>query len=250
MIIEATEDFSRWAMGYSGCDGGNLGGSIWFCGIEYGGNEAEDKFQFADVSVPLDISDAERRKFFVYQYNIKIAKLYSAIIGAEVSTYLQTALRDRLFAKESCCFKMNLYPISFHHDSDDLWQKWLYRKTGLPTKSIYRAWCQIHRFPKIRKWITQYSPKLIVATGITYKNEFIMAFDDVETIYRNKAKPEPLSGREFVSLEINEDKTILAIIPFLGGRYGLNSDIHLQEFGKRIQDLCKQKFGEQWQIPI
>ena len=47
-----------------------------------------------------------------------------------------------------------------------------------------------------------------------------------------------------MSLEVNENKTILAIIPFLGGRYGLNSDVLLQEFGKRIRDLCKQKFGE------
>lgn len=246
MIFEATEKFSKWALGYSGCDGGNIDGTIWFCGIEYGGNEDESKFEFTDVSQPLDVPDEQRKNFLRYQYNQKVAKIYAAICGEAVANYSDVASRDKIFAKDSRAFKMNLYPISFHHDSDDLWQEWLYRKTGLPTKSMYRAWCQTNRFPEIRKWVKKHSPKLIVCTGITYQNEFIMAFDDVETIYKGKVNKKNLSGRDLVWVDINEGKTILAMLPFLGGRYGLNSDKLLQSFGEEMQNICKNKFGDNW----
>lgn len=245
-MIIATEDFTKWAMGFSGCDGGNINGTIWFCGIEFGGNETEDKFAFNNISEPY-LTDEQRKQFLSYRYNINLAKLYAAVIGEEVMNYYQIALRDKLFDRNSCTFKINLYPISFHHDSDDLWQEWLYRKTGLPTKSIYRAWCQINRFPKMREWIIKYLPKLIIATGSTYHNEFIMAFDSIETIYRNdKLNKKTLSDRDFAWLNINEDKTILVITPFLAGRHGLNSDKLLQDFGKEIQHICRNKFGENW----
>jgi len=245
MEIKAKDDFSKWAMGYSGCDGGNVSGPIWFCGIEYGGNE-EEKLDFNELKQPLYIHDNQRKQFLAYQYNIKVAKIYASILGEDVASYLQIALRDKIFDKDSNVFKMNLYPISFHHDSDDLWQEWLYRKTGLPTKSIYRAWCQLYRFREIQKWVNGHSPKLIVATGITYKNEFIMAFDGIETIYKGNINKKNLSGRDLALLDINDSKTILAITPFLGGRYGLNSDSLLQEFGKEIRNICREKFGDNW----
>ena len=35
------EDFKKWALGFSGCDGGDIGSpqhqSIWLCGLEWGG---------------------------------------------------------------------------------------------------------------------------------------------------------------------------------------------------------------------
>lgn len=38
MVDRVNEDFARWASGFSGCDGGDIGSSqgksIWFCGIE------------------------------------------------------------------------------------------------------------------------------------------------------------------------------------------------------------------------
>ena len=241
--------FKKWALSYSGCDGGNIAGTIWFCGIEFGGNES---FDFSAIPEPPYVSDEQRKKFFGYQYNIKVAKLYAAICGeAQVAARDKDKYKDELFAKDSITFKMNLYPISFHDVSDDLWQEEVYRKTGLPTKSMYRAWCQINRFPVIRQWVKERSPRLIVCTGITCKNEFIMAFDDVKTIYEvEKLNKKKVSGRDLVWIDINEGKTILAITPFLGGRYGLNSDELLKNFGKEISDICKKKFNkDNWYKP-
>jgi hypothetical protein len=238
LIIKATDDFTKWASGYSGCNG-DVTGNIWFCGIEYGGNEAENEFQFTDASNPADIPD----DFFKYQYNIKVAKIYATLRGEAVENYSTVALRDNLFVHNSGVFKMNLYPISFHHDTDDLWPEWIYRKTGLPTKSIYRAWCQIYRFSEILKWVNKHSPKIIICTGITYQNDFIMAFNGLEDLYKKDISKKTISGRDLVALNVNDDKTILVIIPFLGGTHGLNSDQLLQVFGKEIQNLCNSKFG-------
>jgi hypothetical protein len=240
MNISVTEGFSKWAKGFSGCRG-NINGTIWFCGIEYGGNESEEKFQFDNVAVPADVSnDDERESLLAYQYNKKIAKIYASIIGEDVSNYSQIALRDKLFAKGSCVFTTNLYPISFHHDSNYLWPEWLYGKTGLPTKSMYRAWCQLHRFPEMKNWVREHSPKIIISTGISYKNEFVMAFDGVETIYKKKIIEKPtISDRRLFWIDINENKTLLVIIPFLGGRYGLNSDSLLDDFGKYLKQQIR-----------
>ena len=98
------------------------------------------KFRFDDVSRPNYLSESDLKKELRYEYAIKVAKLYSAILGKKVSDYYDFSMRDRIFDKDSSVFRVNLYPISFHHDNDDLWEGWLYRKTGLPTKSLYRAW--------------------------------------------------------------------------------------------------------------
>jgi hypothetical protein len=40
--MKVGQDFERWAKGFSGCDGGNLHGAIWFCGIEWGTGTEHD----------------------------------------------------------------------------------------------------------------------------------------------------------------------------------------------------------------
>ena len=40
-----TKDFERWALGFSGCDGGNPNGSVWLCGIEFGGGCTEKELE-------------------------------------------------------------------------------------------------------------------------------------------------------------------------------------------------------------
>ena len=44
--MSITERFENWALGYSGCDGGDLGypssPSTWVCGIEWGGGHTPE----------------------------------------------------------------------------------------------------------------------------------------------------------------------------------------------------------------
>lgn len=50
-----TTDFGKWARGFSGCDGGDIGShekqSIWYCGIEWGGGWHEKMLEDEDFFV-------------------------------------------------------------------------------------------------------------------------------------------------------------------------------------------------------
>jgi hypothetical protein len=245
MYICATSEFSTWASGFSGCDGGNLAGKLWVCGIEYGANEDPDRFAFGDVSKPSCVQREEHARALQDQYNVKVAKLYAALIGQAVSTYYQTAIEKQLFGSSSDLFKMNLYPIAFHDESDKRWKKWIYDRTGLPTKSLYRAWCQLNRFPRFREWMHQSTPRLVIGTGASYRDDFIMAFSGVEELFAEMPK-ETIQDRRLLWKPVNDGQTVLAITPFLGRRYGLNSDALLDAFGRRLRAICAEKFGRDW----
>ncbi len=240
--ISVKEDFKKWACSYSGCDGGNPDGKIWFCGIEPGG---KFDFDLKDVSQPPE----RPKKFFKSSpYNQNTAKLYAAIVKKNLEGYRKLDV----FTRDSNSFKLNLYPINLPGDRDDFWKKPHFEKTGIPTKEIYRAWCQENRFPQIRNWMKQHSPKLIVATGSSYQLDFLLAFGGIEFIYKELPPVKLSEEHENISLyflSVNDGKTLLAITPFLGGRYGLNSYEKIRRAGEKIQEEAEKHFGENWLQP-
>ena len=247
MDFGATKEFETWANGFSGCDGGNINGAIWFCGIEYGGGEDEKTFEFEPVSTPGHVPPEGLRKHLNYQYNRKMAKIYARICGRKPSEYFENAQERQLMSPNGDVFKMNLFPIAFRKDHNELWKKWIFDRTGIPTKSMYRAWCQYHRFSQIREWVTDNDPKLIIATSTYYQSDFKMAFSGAESLYaEDRAKKVNIQERTLVWLPINDGKTILAITPFLGYRYGLNSDSLQSGFGKKLNEICISHFGNDW----
>lgn len=238
-------DFQKWATGFSGFDGGNLRAATWFCGIEPGGT---DDLIFSDVSNPGYLDDKGRERLVKEPYNQKLLKLYSAILGEDTNDFRKVALENKVFDKSSNQFKLNLYPISFRHDGDELWDENIYRKTGLPTKSMYQAWCQCYRFQEIRKWAREHSPQLIIGTGFSYRKEFIMGFEGVESTFRTEKifeeEPAPATPpRKLIWLPVNDGKTLLIVTPFMGGRNGLNSDALLRDFGRAIRKICETQIG-------
>lgn len=218
------------------------------CGIEYGGTENPNSFAFNDVSEPPFISDEERRKVLREQYNVKVAKLYAALRGDPLDKYHEIAMEQHLFGPSSDFFKMNLYPIGFRSDGDELWEQWIYNKTGLPTKSLYRAWCQLNRFPRFRDRMRESTPRLIIGTGSSYRDDFMIAFSGVEELFSKELTDEKVLDRRILWTLINGDETILAITPFLGGRYGLNSDELIKECGRILNSICSEKFGKHWMM--
>ena len=94
-----TQDFEKWAEGFSGCDGGNLHGSMWFCGIEPGTGKEHD----LETELTEDVSEPPQR----YQtpenllrdsmtgrshpFGQKLIKLITAIRGGSVADYLRVA---------------------------------------------------------------------------------------------------------------------------------------------------------------
>jgi hypothetical protein len=243
MDFKATDKFIAWANSFSGCDGGNLEGAFWFCGIEYGGNKDPSHLNLTPITVPGHVDDEWRDKSFLKsRYNQNLVKLYKAILSSSESTK-QFSKKHKIFGKTSNEFKVNLYPINFPDDGVDNWTEVHYNLTGLLTKRLYQAWCQLHRFQRIREWVEQYSPKVIVCTGSSYFREFLMAFSGPESVFKHNTVN--LTGnRKLKWVQSNADKTIVFVTPFLGNRHGLNSNRLLSLCGKKIASICEEQFGK------
>ena len=79
-----------------------------------------------------------------------------------------------------------------------------------------------------------YSPKLIVCVGKSYLSGFSLAFSDDESAF----KTEIIDDRE-LNWAVNKNGTIIVVLPFLGGRYGLVKNVSIQKFGDRIRELLQ-----------
>lgn len=132
-------EFAKWATGFSGCDGGNLGGAVWLCGIEMGGGETEATFEFHDCRVPGYVGDDppdDRQRFLRSHYNKKAIKLLAALAGEPVCDYPRFFKDQNCFHWDSIYFKLNLYPFSLRNAAEPL-PTWLAERTGLSTKPKY-----------------------------------------------------------------------------------------------------------------
>ncbi len=238
--------FSEWATSFSGCDGGDPNAKVWLCGIEWGGGD--DETYYGDT-LPRQIEKGsfqppERyvwKENLNYRYGQSLAKLYAAIQGRDVKSY--DKINDY---EDSEIFKLNLYPIAFRNTDDQLWQKHgLERLTGFKDKYLYQAWCRLHRFSAFSEKLREYSPEIIIGTGVTYLSDFFLCFGRQISpeirIHSSQISPENganKKGRTIYWSKIS-DKTHLFVIPFFSGASGLNSNELLQKTG----DLIRSETG-------
>lgn len=237
-------NFRKWACSFSGCDGGNVDAETWLCGIEWGGGSVEGYY---DNSLPKEISEGhfdvpldkfDWKESIAHRYGISFAKLYMAIQGGEVTEYPKVA---ELNGKE--LFKLNLYPVAFDSTNHKLWHEHkLDRITGFESKYLFNIWCFFNRFPHFASLREKHKPKLIICTGIDYVKDFLMFFgggSSVEKLQSDFIVPASETNkynRQYYWLRL-QPETLLVVIPFLSGRYGLNSNYLLQEMGNRIRML-------------
>ena len=252
------EKFKEWACSYSGCDGGDFKSKMWLCGIEWGfgkkREQTEEEYKKALLDfyyreLPEEISkgtympkDSQYNvaEAWKYLYGQKVAKLYAAIKGQEVSQAWDFV--------PSCdgseIFRLNLYPIAFPNEWGGFWEEHKLKViTGFESKQIYRTWCFLHRFPWIAEQVKQHKPKLIIGTGVGYLTDFVVSFGGtgmVENIHQETISA-PLASTETTSrtmywAKVGEETT-LVVTPFFGGVHGLNSDALIQAFGKRVREV-------------
>lgn len=231
-----TAAFEKWALGFSGCDGGNPRGGIWICGIEWGVGHTEDNLKFEDVSSPPSLEtwpQEELEQFLKYQYSWKAVTLLCAIEGKPVDAYTEFFQQERCFYSDSRYFKMNLYPLGFRDTSPTHWKDWLTRLTGLQNKNDYKQWCRNKRFQQLRNWVLHYNPKLIVCTGKGHRAEFFEAFgDDSEPVQHISC-----GAKDIAYIRTNREQTLVAVTYFLGGPSGLKSDEELLATGACLRTL-------------
>ena len=175
-----------------------------------------------------------------YPFGIAAAKLLMAVRGHNVEDYAQI----ETIGGNPPLFKLNLYPIAFRNDDPNLWiEHELPTITGIESKEAYRAWCFLNRFPTIAEYVTQYSPRLIIGTGVSYLVGFFACFAGnrgSENIHVGELEPTSSANstpRRYYWSLINQRKTLLVVVPFFSGRYGLNSNYLIEQLGLRLANL-------------
>lgn len=247
------DDFAKWAIGFSGIDGGDIGSpqnpTIWVCGIEWGvgGRDflknsisvKELKKQFLkDVSCPtLGFMENEKlpawKESISYPYGRQLVKLLCGLSGGRVTDYKNFAetIQPFVFGK-SGYFKLNLYPLDFYDTDEKHWSSAHNIATGFENKNQYKKWIEENRFPEFRKLVKKHAPKLIVCFGRTYFEKFKLAFADIDTSFNE----ETIEDRKLLWAR-NSDGVLIAVLPFLVNRWGLNRNVTMQLFGDRLREL-------------
>jgi len=237
--VKVSSDFERWGLGYSGCDGGDIGSrenpSIWVCGIEWGGGHSPEALA---AHMEEDVTQPPRgyvdwKKNLAYRFNSQVMKILSAINGGSTSEFKRFAESVQPFVDgKSGYFKMNLYPIGFKDTKFDRWHDKFTNITGFRSKSDYLTWCSMSRFPQMRTWAERAAPKLILCLGKTYIDDFRVAFhDDGEDFIH-----EVLDDRD-LHWCINKQGSVVAVVPFMSNPNGLVKNVSIQKFGERISQL-------------
>lgn len=237
--------FLNWCTSFSGCDdGGDIGSpknpSTWVCGIEPGGSVDynDDGFTplFFQKHYPNPATGSEECKILNTRFGRQSAKLLGVIEGYRVTEYKKFAENRQPYTKGKLgYFKWNLYPLPFKNIHPENWNSNLATATGFPTKESYMKWVQENRFPFIQSQKLKYKPKLIICFGKSYQNDFRSAFLQKESILETELIEEKTIYYN------NESTTLVAILPFPSGRYGLNRNSDIEKFGIRIRELLSEK---------
>lgn len=238
------EKIKEWACSFSGCIGGNIEADTWLCGIEPAGGSQGDYYtrdlssEIKNGRVDAPSGEYDWQASFSYRYGVSFAKLYTAIKGDNVEDYKQPDKKGELFG-------LNLYPIAFDSVDPTLWNKYgLKDKTGFESKYLFNTWCFFNRFPFFENLLKEHSPELIICTGISYLRDFIAFFNGakpVEKLYEARISPQSEKNkyeRYYYWVKL-QPGPLLVIVPFFGGRYGLNSNYLLQKMGEKISALIK-----------
>lgn len=245
--------FREWACSFSGCDGGNPDADIWLSGIEWGGDGGEDYYErrlpdeVSRGAVELKTDPYCWEQHNRYKFGKSTAKLVAAIHGYSVERY-QELFQDGIW-NGSEIFKLNLYPIAFTSTDPKLWSKTKMDKyTGFKDKNLYQLWCNFNRFPAFAEHRNKQSPKLVIGVGVSYLREFVTCFGGAKV---------PVNRIDFFEIEPRSERnkrtarrrvywvkvaptTMLVVIPFYTGSYGLNSNYLLETAGRKIADRCRE----------
>jgi hypothetical protein len=238
--MKIENEFQKWASGFSGCDGGDIGSpqnrSIWVCGIEWGGS-GHDPASLKEIILKSVDSPPYGYEYhsenLAYIFNWQTLKLLTAIQGESVENYIQASEKTRPFVKDSKgFFKMNLFPVAFKDTSNQRWISDFITITGFQNKEEYLTWCRQVRFLNLKSWVEKFKPKLIICFGKSFLADFESAFVNGSSEFTK----ETILNRE-LSWTRTQDETLIVICPFPVNRYGLNSHVLLQAFGERIREL-------------
>lgn len=236
-------EIQKWLTDFSGCSGGNIGSkenpSIWLCGIEYGGGWDEEGLRHNIYEEKWENNPQfGHLEFDNYPYTQILYKLLYALAGSDdLGDYKNYARENEIFMQDSPSpyFKMNLYPIAFNKFESE-WSLEYTEITGFQDKDDYIRACKEHRFPMMRQWVQIYQPKLIICFGKGLREDFNLAFRDNDDDF-SEIKINKLS----LFYKVNNNGTIIVVLPFPNTQYGLKSYDDIWAMGVFLRGLLNNK---------
>lgn len=251
--MQENQKIVDWLKSPLGCDGGNIDGSIWFFGLEYGGMEQSLSWlQDEAMQEHAHVGKDYRERFpNAFPYNTKLCKLYAAMLGRSLHDYSSVFEETYMFGRPgtvpaSDTYKGNIYVCAFPEENEEHFTEEFQTAFECKTKEEYKALHRTHRFPMLRAWVKEHNPKVIVCFGISYPADFVRAFHDASGDCEFMTNESGENVRAMWGM-INDNKTLLIIVPFLG-RFpsSLQSDAQLQEAGEIIRTVAEHELGERW----
>lgn len=235
-----TKKFEEMALSFAGCDGGNLGSEIWFCGLEWGDTLNRDsahkiQHEFLPQHVSTSWADKDFEGSWTAGYNQKLCWFLEYFYGINRTGSLDQAYiaEQKLFYPDGRGFKLNMLPIRFSgRDSID-WDDALTDATGFASFDEYRRWCIEHRGKFFQSLMNKYKPRVIVCTG-KRDRDFFFEFFTNETCY------EECACEDFSIYWRWHGDTLICVSPFFGGSQGINSYHKMEQLVTAVRKLLQQ----------
>lgn len=242
-MFKVNREFEKLALSHYGYDGGNLKAPLWVSGIEWGGgvkiSELVSDISKGPILTPHSVeSISDRNKYLNYVFDRIWLKVLSKSLGYEVSDYKKMINDDiRALSSSGPVMKFNLYPISFKDTSFENWSRDFYEVTGFPTKELYMAWVQSHRFKFFNELVSQYKPDVILCSGVTFLRDFLLAFGGVESLFSTPVDKVKLSDKKelYVYQSAISSNTKIYVVPFFGSIHGTKKDSECDLIGELLQ---------------
>ena len=242
--MNVTLKFERWAKSYSGCDGGNLKGSTWLCGIEWGMGTKHVLAEQIEKPVTRPPQVYKRPEDVLrgpdgspFPLNKMFLKLRAVMLGRPARDW-RSVLYEKPFPfhRRSDYFKLNLFPIAFKNGRAP-WTDDHRKATGFSTKDEYYEWCRGNRFPRIRSWVRRGQPRLIICVGLGTKDEKVLEYQKAFG-FEGVANKECIEGARLAWM--SDGKSFLAVVPYPTYPDGLNSYERIEAFGKRLRAILNR----------
>lgn len=227
---DGSAQFRSWALTpYAGCDGGDHLAKTWVLGVEHGDSDFDGPVD------PANYDGYPIAQQSTYRYNVQVFKLLAAIKGMRVDEWPRFAEREQPFVRGAGgYFKGNLYPYPCW--SEQSWSDAAHQDTGFASKERYRAWCRNHRFSTLAAWIDAADPRLIIATGITRKSDFLSVAFDREPV-DVCAHRQQVGAASFIWYSARRGARLLVVLPHLSGSPLMRGHQTLQLLGDQIAAL-------------
>ena len=235
----ATTTFKDSALSFAGCDGGNISSEIWFCGLEWGGEQKNE------IDPPIDRENLyswlhpDFDGAWIAQYNQKICWFLWYFYNLEWNNGENAEIfvkRHHILYPETnkgIGFKINMLPIGFPNRENIDWNSDLIKLTGFNSFDEYRQWCIEYRGKFFQNVIKEEQPKLIVCTGIGEAERFAQFFMGSNALTWKNTDKYKMAYTKF-------ENTLICIVPFFGGANGINSYDKMENVVLDIKNLLNE----------